>query len=155
QRGRLKLVAGSPFLDRSFAASRRNATHCIVTMPRSSSAELTIAREQKPQPQLDTHPTAAAATAQETEWDDGWERWLRGHLDNHLATLHAALGQVLAIERKKFADKADKLERTTREFEIRLAKVVGAIDVLRGTQPPPPAKFPTIRVWSEDTIFHE
>src|SRR5262249_61426655 len=27
--------------------------------------------------------------------------------------------------------------------------------VLRGTQPPPPAKFPTIRVWSEDTIFHE
>jgi hypothetical protein len=33
--------------------------------------------------------------------------------------------------------------------------LAGAIDILRGLQPPPPAKFPTIRVWSEDTIFHE
>jgi hypothetical protein len=33
--------------------------------------------------------------------------------------------------------------------------LTGAIDILRGLQPPPPAKFQTIRAWKPDTIYHE
>jgi hypothetical protein len=40
-------------------------------------------------------------------------------------------------------------------LELKLAELAGAIDILRGLQPPLPAKFPTIRAWSEDTIYHE
>src|SRR5262249_22109469 len=115
-------------------------------MPRSSSAELTLAREQKPRPQLDT-AAAATATAQK-EWEQGWERYVKAHVHNELTTLHRALGELLAVERQK-------LERKAGEFDIKLAKIAGAIDVLRGAAPPPPAKFPTIKAWKEDTIYHE
>ena len=145
---------------------------------------------------------------QTQDWS-AWERWLRGHLDIELNTLHRALGEVLATERKKFRDQLerktsefevklaklsgavdvlsgkaplharldielntlhralgeilaterkkfrDQLDRKTSEFEVRLAKLSGAVDILRGAQPPPPAKFPTVKAWSEDTIYHE
>src|SRR5262249_11666806 len=71
-------------------------------------------------------PHAAA-----TDWS-GWDRWLRGHLQIELQTLHRALGQLLADERKKFHD---RLERKTSEFEIKLAKLSGAVDVLSGKAP--------------------
>jgi hypothetical protein len=77
---------------------------------------------------------------------------LRGHLDIEPATLHRALGQLLATERKKFHD---RLERKTGEFEVKLAKLSGALDVLRGAAPLPPAKFPSVKAWKEDTIYHE
>jgi hypothetical protein len=77
----------------------------------------------------------------------GWEQWLRGRLNIELANLHRALGEVLATERMKF-------ERRTGEFEVKIAKLSGAIDVLRGAAPPPPAKFPTAKLW-EDRVFHE
>jgi hypothetical protein len=40
-------------------------------------------------------------------------------------------------------------------LELKLAELTGAIDILRGLQPPPPAKFQTIRAWKPDTIYHE
>jgi hypothetical protein len=83
-------------------------------------------------------------TAAATDWDQRW----REHFASELKTLHAALGELLANERAKFERKANALE-------IRIAKLTGAIDVLRGAAPPPPAKFPTIRAWSADAIYHE
>jgi hypothetical protein len=91
-----------------------------------------------PQPSLSSH---AAAT-------NDWERWLQRQFE----PLHRALGQLLADERKKFHD---QLERKTRAFELRLAELTGAVDILRGAQPPPPAKFPSVKAWKEDTIHHE
>jgi hypothetical protein len=76
-----------------------------------------------------------------------WDQWLRGHLQIELQSLHRALGQCLAEEREKF-------ERKASAFELKLAKLSGAIDVLRGTQPPLPAKFPSVQTWSEDLIYH-
>src|SRR5262249_23262380 len=99
--------------------------------------------ELRPRQSLDTRPTTTVAT----DWS-GWERWLKGHLHIELGNLHTALGQLLAIER-------EKLERKTNEFEVKLAKLSGAIDVLRGAQPPPPAKFPSVKAWKEETIYHE
>jgi len=90
-------------------------------------------------PQRDT--TAAA------DWSD-WDRWWRAHFAAELKALHTALGQLLATERQK-------LEHKTNEFELKIAKLAGAVDILRGAAPPPPAKFPTIKAWSEDTIYHE
>jgi len=105
-------------------------------MPQRPAAELTIAT-----PQSDT---AAAAT---TDWS-GWERWLRGHLAIELKGLHTALGQALAIEREKFERKASALE-------LKIAKLSGAVDVLRGAAPPPPAKFPNVTTWRADMIYYE
>jgi hypothetical protein len=87
-------------------------------------------------------PAAVAAL----DWSD-WERWLRGQLTNELKALHTALGQLLADERDRFERRADA-------FEIKLAKLTGAIDILRGAAPPPPAKFPTIKAWSADASIH-
>jgi len=81
------------------------------------------------------------------DWS-GWDRWLRGHLEIELQSLHRALGQLIAEEREKF-------ERKASAFELKLAKLSGAIDVLRGAQPPPTPKFPSVKVWSEDMIYHE
>src|SRR6516164_5137304 len=106
-------------------------------MPRQPTAECTIVA---PQPQRPI-TTAAAAT-------NDWEQWLQRQFE----PLHRALGQLLAEERRKFGD---QLERKTSPFEIKLAKLAGAIDVLRGAQPPPPAKFPKVKAWSADTIYHE
>src|SRR5262249_60567070 len=39
--------------------------------------------------------------------------------------------------------------------ELKFAELTGAVDVLRGKEPPPPAKFPMISAWRPDTIYHE
>jgi len=111
-------------------------------MPQRPAAELTIATAQ-------TQPDTAAATT--NDWSD-WDRWLRGHLDRELGALHRALGQCLAEERQKIDD---RFERKTSEFEIKIAKLSGAVDVLRGAQPPPSAKFPSVTAWRADMIYHE
>ena len=108
--------------------------------------DITELSKTKPQSlQLDTNTTAAA------DWS-GWDRWLRGHLNRELGALHRALGQLLAEEREKIDD---RFERKTSEFEVKIAKLCGAVDILRGAQPPPPAKFPSVKAWSEDSIYHE
>jgi hypothetical protein len=68
-------------------------------------------------------------------------------LNIELENLHCALGQLLAAERRKFESK-------TRELECELAKLSGMIDVLRGAQPPPVSKFPSVKAWSEGTVYH-
>src|SRR5262249_39287978 len=40
-------------------------------------------------------------------------------------------------------------------LELKLAELPGAVDVLRGREPPPPAKFPRVKAWKEDTVYHE
>lgn len=95
-------------------------------------------------------PDTRPAAVDTRDWS-GWERWLRGHLNIELNTLHRALGQLLATERQKFND---RLERKTSEFEVKLAKLSGSVDILRGAAPLPPAKFPTVKVWHEDTVYH-
>jgi hypothetical protein len=92
------------------------------------SRDANIVSKPKPQsPQLDTRPITTAVT----DWS-GWERWLRGHLNIELGNLHRALGALLATERTKFGD---QLERKTSEFEVKLAKLSGAVDVLSGKAP--------------------
>src|SRR6516165_3282507 len=88
-----------------------------------------------------------AVTTANADWSD-WDRWLRGHLAIELKALHTALGELLAEERHK-------LERKTNEFELKLAKLAGAVDVLRGAAPPPPAKFPAVKAWTEHVIYFE
>jgi hypothetical protein len=105
--------------------------------------------ELKPKQSLETRDTTTTAA----DYDrSGWERWLRGNLDIEFKALHRALGQCLATERQKFRD---QFERQVSAFEIKLAKLSGAVDVLRGAQPSLPAKFPNVKAWSADTIYHE
>ena len=81
--------------------------------------------------------------APEADWS-GWEKWLRGHLD----IVIEACGEALGISCQELRDRISPLE-------LKLAELTGAIDILRGLQPPPPAKFQTIRAWKPDTIYHE
>jgi hypothetical protein len=59
---------------------------------------------------------------------------------------------LLSTERREFGD---LLERRTRGLELKLAELTGAVDILRGAQPPPPAQFPSVKAFSADTIYHE
>jgi len=63
-----------------------------------------------------------------------------------------ALGELLSTERRELGD---VLERRTRGFELKVAELTGAVDILRGAQPPPPAQFPRVKAFSADTIYHE
>jgi len=84
----------------------------------------------------------------ETSPNADWSEWLRAYLETERKNLHCALGELLATERQKF-------ERKTSEFELKLAKLTGAVDILRGAAPPPPAKFPSVTAWRADMIYHE
>jgi len=93
------------------------------------------------------HKAQAQPSQPQTDWS-GWDQWLQARLSTELNSLHRALGQLLGEER-------EKLERKTQEFSVKLAKLAGAVDVLRGAAPLPPAKFPSVKAWSEDTVYHE
>jgi hypothetical protein len=85
----------------------------------------------------------APETAPNTDWSE-----LRAYIETERKNLHSALGELLATERQKF-------ERKASEFELKLAKLTGAVDILRGAQAPPPAKFPSVKAWSENAIHYE
>jgi hypothetical protein len=71
------------------------------------------------------------------DWS-GWERWLQHRLDHEIQTLHAAIGRILAGERRKF-------EAKIREIENALAKII--------VLPPAPARFPSVKVWTEGVHY--
>ena len=85
--------------------------------------------------------------APEPDWS-GWEKWLRSHLDIEREVMTEACGAALGISCQELRDRISPLE-------LKLAELTGAIDILRGLQPPPPAKFPMIDAWRPDTIYHE
>jgi hypothetical protein len=85
--------------------------------------------------------------APDPDWS-GWEKWLRSHLDIEREVMIEAFGEALGITCQELRDRISALE-------LKLAELTGAIDILRGLQPPPPAKFQTIRAWRPDTIYHE
>src|SRR5437763_12036151 len=85
--------------------------------------------------------------APEPDWS-GWEDWLRGHLDIQREVLTEAFGEALGITCQELRDRISALE-------LKVAELTGAIDILRGAQPPPPAQFPSIKAFSADTIYHE
>jgi hypothetical protein len=83
------------------------------------------------------------------------ELFHRGHLDIEREVLIESLGEALGIARTQLLDQIEPQLKKISAVELKLAELAGAIDILRGLQPPPPAKFPTIRTWTEDTIYHE
>ena len=41
------------------------------------------------------------------------------------------------------------------ELELKAAELTGAVDVLCGAAPPPTAKFPRVKAWTEGAVYHE
>jgi len=85
--------------------------------------------------------------APEPDWS-GWENWLRSHLDIQREVMTEAFGEALGLTCQELRDRISALE-------LKLAELTGAIDILRGTQLPPPAQFPSVKAFSADTIYHE
>ena len=104
-----------------------------------------------------TQPVTSPAVST-NEWA-GWEQWLRGHLDIEGSRLRTSVGEVLGEMRRNMLDQIEpQLEKQLAKIaalELKLAQLTGAVDVLRGKEPPPPAKFPRVKAWTEDTIYHE
>jgi hypothetical protein len=67
--------------------------------------------------------------APEPDWS-GWEKWLRSHLDNEREFMIEVCGEALGITCQELRDRISALE-------LKLAELTGAIDILRGTRPPP------------------
>src|SRR5215469_1878628 len=74
----------------------------------------------------------------------------QSHLDIERENLIEALGGALADTRNELLDQIEPQLRKISALELKLAELTGAVDVLRGKAPPPPAKFPAIRAWRED-----
>jgi hypothetical protein len=80
------------------------------------------------------------------------ELFHRGH---EREVLIESLGEALGIARRQLLDQIEPQLKKINALELKLAELAGAIDILRGLQPPPPAKFPNVKAWTEDVIYHE
>src|SRR5499427_6899947 len=67
--------------------------------------------------------------APEPDWS-GWENWLRSHLDIEREVMTEAFGEALGLTCQELRDRISALE-------LKLAGLTGALDILRGTPPPP------------------
>jgi hypothetical protein len=59
--------------------------------------------------------------------------------------------------RKEFAEELAERDPHLRKIaalELKVAELTGAVDVLRGKEPPPPAKFPSVKVWTEGSVSY-
>jgi hypothetical protein len=81
------------------------------------------------------------------------------HRDKQLVD---ALGAVISIVRRQlrgeFGERFTELEphlRKISELELKVAELTGAVEVLRGAAPPPTPRFPSVRAWAADTVYHE
>jgi hypothetical protein len=95
----------------------------------------------------------AVAATEGVEFD--WNKWLNGWLDNERAVMIPWFEEQLKGLGDELLDLIEPHLKKIRDLELKLAELGGAVDILRGVAPPPPAKFPTIRVWKPDTIYHE
>jgi hypothetical protein len=75
--------------------------------------------------------------------------------------LVSVLGVVISITRrqlrKEFAEELaerDPQLRKIAELELKVAALRGAVDVLSGKEPPPPARFPRVKVWEEGSVCY-
>ena len=76
--------------------------------------------------------------------------------------LVSVLGTVISITRRqlrgefgeRLAELVPQLKKIA-ELELKVAELTGAVDVLRGKEPPPPAKFPRVKAWKEGTVYYE
>jgi hypothetical protein len=67
--------------------------------------------------------------APEPDWSGG-ENWLRSHLDIEREFMIEVFGEALGVTCQELRDRISALE-------LKLAELTGAIDILRGTPPPP------------------
>jgi len=80
------------------------------------------------------------------------------HRDQRLVE---ALGVTISIVRRQLRKEiAEELAerdpqlRKVAALELKVAELTGAVDVLRGKEPPPPAKFPSVKVWKEGSVSY-
>jgi AcrR family transcriptional regulator len=73
-----------------------------------------------------------------------------------------ALGATISIVRRQLRKELaealaerDPQLRKIAALELEGAELRGAVNVLRGAAPLPAPKFPTVKVWKEDTVYHE
>jgi hypothetical protein len=59
------------------------------------------------------------------------------------AELDEALAERVVPQLKKIAD-----------LELKVAELTGAVDVMSGKEPPPPAKFPKVKIWEEGFVSY-
>jgi hypothetical protein len=98
-----------------------------------------------------TQPVASPAPVIDEEYQAGWDRWLQGHIEIERGHLIAVLGEEFAA----IGLRSEKQLGQIAALELKLAELTGAVDVLRGKEPPPPAKFPRAKAWREDTVYHD
>ena len=102
-----------------------------------------------------TPPVTSPAPSTNEEYYAGWERWLQGHIEIERGHLIAVLGEEFAATRNELLDRIEPQAGKIAALELKLAELTGAVDVLRGKEPPPPAKFPRVKAWKEDTVYYE
>src|SRR5262249_21307225 len=102
-----------------------------------------------------TQPITSPAPVIDEEYQAGWDRWLQGHLEIERGHLIAVLGEEFVATRNELLDRIEPQSAKIAALELKLAELTGALDVVRGKVPAPPATFPRVKAWKEDTVYHE
>jgi hypothetical protein len=81
--------------------------------------------------------------------------------DHRDAQLVSVLGTVISITRrqlrKELAEELAERDPQLRKIaalELEVAKLSGAVEVMSGKEPPPPAKFPRVKAWEEGSVSY-
>jgi hypothetical protein len=93
-------------------------------------------------------PAPTDVATRDTSYDSAWNTWMNSWLDNERAVMIPWFEKMLGKFGGELLDLIGALE-------LKLAKLDGAVDVLRGKEPPLPARFPMIKAWQHDVVFHE
>jgi hypothetical protein len=92
-----------------------------------------------------------AAVVAANGWE-GWETWLRSHLDIERDLTVEVVGEVVAALRVEIAD---AVEKRVAPLAREIAELVGAVGVLKGLGPPPGIRFRGSYVSDADYSIHD
>jgi hypothetical protein len=80
------------------------------------------------------------------------------HRDKQLIDAFGATISIVRRQlRKELAEELAERDPQLRKIaalELEVSKLSGAVDVLRGAAPPPPAKFPRVKAWEEGSVSY-
>jgi hypothetical protein len=99
-------------------------------------------------------PTDLVPTREEAGDWSGWVQWVHGVLDNERAVMIPWFEKMVVEFCDELLDLIRPQLKKIGAVELKLAELRGAVDILRGKEPPPHA-IPTVKTWEPDVVFHE
>jgi len=100
-------------------------------------------------------PAPTDVATRDTSYDSAWNTWMNSWLDNERAVMIPWFEKMVVEFCDELLDLIRPQLKKIGAVELKLAELRGAVDILRGAAPPPPAKFPKVEAWEDGGVYHE